>query len=192
MRADRDHLRCLRRAFRCRRVSETGFTLMELLIAVSVSTIALCAAWSCLWNVGSAARHVDGRAQAATGAASAARSLAADLELATTLLAPPSGRSPETSIALQHRHPDEAVETVLVVWDPARRVLWRKAPGTYLADHVELFKVLYYGSDGLALESSEFADPAWPLSVARVSFRVVVRAPEGAAEARRDIALYAR
>jgi type II secretory pathway component PulJ len=48
-------------------------TLMEILVAVSVSAIVLGAAWPWLWAAGSAARGVDGRAQAATAAALAGR-----------------------------------------------------------------------------------------------------------------------
>ena len=55
----------------------------------------------------------------------------------------PAGRDPSRSLSLVHDHPASAAETVLIVWDPARQVLWRNASGTYLADHVSRFAVEY-------------------------------------------------
>jgi type II secretory pathway component PulJ len=166
-----------------------GVTLTELLVAVSVSTVVLGAAWPWLWAAASTARGVDGRTQAATAAAFAVRSLATDVELASALSQPPSGRSPAESICLTHSHPGEAAETVLVVWDPARRVLWRKAPGTYLADHVEAFSVEYFGADGQVFGGGDFDDPSWPSSVTRLRITVRVSSPGGSAEAIRDVVL---
>ena len=162
---------------------------MELLVAVSVSAIVLGAAWPWLWAAGGTARRVDGRTQAATAAAFAARSLVTDVELATALLQPPAGRSPADCICLLHRHPGEAPETVLVVWDPARRVLWRKASGSYLADHVESFSLEYFGADGRTLGQADFDDPQWPSLVARLRVTIRVSNPGGAASAVRDVAL---
>jgi type II secretory pathway component PulJ len=166
-----------------------GVTLMELLVAVSVSTVVLGAAWPWLWAAASTARGVDGRTQAATATAFAARSLVTDVELASALSQPPSGRSPAESMCLIHSHPGEAPETVLVVWDPVRRVLWRKAPGTYLADHVEAFSVEYFGADEQALSRGDFDDPRWPSSVARLRITVRVSSSGGSAEAIRDVVL---
>jgi len=164
-------------------------TLMELLAAVSVSTVVLGAAWPWLWAAGGTARRVDGRAQAATAAAFAARSLATDVELSVALLQPPVGRSPDDCVCLLHRHPGEVPETVLVVWDRVRGVLWRKAPGTYLADHVESFLLEYFGADGLTLVQADFDDPDWPSSVARLRITICVSNPGGTASAIREIAL---
>lgn len=179
-----------RRDRRVRRArSGCGVTMMELLVAVSVSTIVLGAAWPWLWVAGGTARRVDGRTQAETAAAFAARSLVADVELATALLRPPGGRSPAECICLLHRHPGEAPETMLVVWDPARRVLWRKASGSYLADHVESFSLEYFGADGRALERADLDDPKWPGLVARLRISIGVSHPGGKATAIRDVAL---
>jgi len=166
-----------------------GVTLAELLVAVSVSTVVLGAAWPWLWAAGGTARRVDGRTQAATTAAFAARSLVTDVELSTALLQPPAGRSPADCVCLLHRHPGEAPETVLVAWDSARRVLWRKAPGTYLADHVESFSLEYFGADERTLGRADFDDSEWPSSVARLRITIRVSSPGGAATAIRDVAL---
>lgn len=163
---------------------------MELLVAVTVSTVVLAAAWTWLWTAGGTARRVDGRTQAATAAAFAARSLVTDAELAIALLQPPAGRSPADCVCLLHRHPGEAPETVLVVWDPARRVLWRKAPGTYLADHVEFFSLEYFDAEGRTLGRTGLDDPGWPSSVARLRITIRVSSPGGAASAIRDVVLH--
>ena len=166
-----------------------GFTLTELLVAVSVSMVVLGAAWPWLWIAGGTARRVDGRTQAATAAAFAARSLTTDVRLSTALLQPPAGRSPAGCLCLQHRHPGEVPEAVLVVWDPARRVLWRKASGSYLADHVEQFALEYFGADGRVLQQADFADPEWPGLVARLRITIRVNHRGCTASAIRDIAL---
>jgi type II secretory pathway component PulJ len=164
-------------------------TLVEILVAVSVSTVVLGAAWPWLWAAGGAARRVDGRAQAATAAAFAARSLATDLEMSIALLRPPAGRTPADSLCVLHRHPDAAAETVLVVWDPVRRVLWRKTSSTYLADHVVSFSLEYFRADGQVLGPMDFDDPEWPGSVARLRISIGVRNSGGTATAVRDVAL---
>jgi hypothetical protein len=158
-------------------------------VAVSVSTVVLGAAWPWLWAVGGTARGVDGRAQASTAAAFATRCLMADVTLATSLLAPPAGRSADCCLCLLHCHPGETPETVLVVWDATRKVLWRKAPGTYLADHVESFSLEYFDASGRALVRTDFADPRWPSSVARLRITLDVSISGGAASAVRDVAL---
>jgi len=147
---------------------------MELLVAVAVSAIALGAAWPWLWNSAEAARSIDARSQAATSAAFATRSIMADLELATGLLAPPAGTAPARSLHVQQRRPGEPAESILIVWEPARQVLWRKTSSSYLADHVESFSVTYYDRLGDVLTPAEMALVDWPDSVARVSVALVV------------------
>ncbi len=79
---------------------------------------------------------------------------------------------------LTHLHPGAVPESVLIVWDPARRVLWRKASGTYLADHVTRFAVTYYDEGGGVLSAADLEAPAWPSRVARVAVEVVVAVGE--------------
>jgi type II secretory pathway pseudopilin PulG len=147
---------------------------MELLVAVAVSSIALGAAWPWLWNTADAARAIDARAQAATSAAFAARSIMADLELATGLLAPPAGMIPARSLNVQQRCPGETAQSILIVWDPTRQVLWRKTSSSYLADHVESFSITYYDRLGVPMAPAEMAFGDWPAAVARVRFALVV------------------
>ena len=56
---------------------------------------------------------------------------------------------------------DAAEEDVLIVWDPARRVVWRNASGTYLADHVTRFAVTYVLGDGTLVAGDEMAATGW-------------------------------
>lgn len=169
--------------------SSAAVTLVELLVAVCVASVALVGAWAWLWSAGGAARGAAGRAQAATAAAFAVRSIADDLGLATSLSCPPAGTSPDQALRMEHRHAGVVAETVLVAWNPARRVLWRKAPGTYLADHVERFAVAYFRADGRRLGPADFADAGWPRAVARVTVTVDVTVDGRTARASRTVAL---
>ena len=169
--------------------SHAGVTLVELLVATCVTAVALSGAWAWLWSAGGAASGAAGRAQAATAAAFAVRSVADELGLATGLSCPPAGMSPDRVLCMKHRHEGVAVETVLVAWDPARRVLWRKAPGTYLADHVERFAVDYFRADGRRLGAADFAAAGWPRTVARVTVTVDVMVSGRTARASRAVAL---
>jgi len=159
---------------------------MELLVAVAVSAIALGAAWPWLWNTAEAAHTIDARAQAATSAAFAARSIAGDLELATGLLAPPAGMVPARSLYIRQRRPGEPAESIVIVWDPTRQVLWRKTSSSYLADHVESFAITYFDRLGRPLGPAEMMFVDWPDSVARVRIALVVATQGERSSAVRD------
>ena len=176
-------------AGRGKRSSRSGVTLVELLVATCVTAVALAGAWAWLWNAGDTASGTAGRAQAATAAAFAVRSVADELRLATALSYPPAGISPDRAICVEHRHDGVAVELVLLVWDPTRRVLWRKAPGSYLADHVERVAIDYFRSDGWRLGPGDFAVAGWPQTVARVTVSVDVVVGGRTARAGRSVAL---
>jgi hypothetical protein len=178
-----------RRARLDRLRTRAGLTLVELLVAACVTAVALTGAWGWLWNTGGAARSAASRAQAATAAAFAVRSVADELGLATALSSPPASMSPDRAVCMEHRHDGLAIETVLVAWDPARRVLWRKAPGTYLADHVERFAVDYFCADGRRLGAADFAAPGWPQTVARIVVSADVTVGGCTARASRTVAL---
>jgi hypothetical protein len=161
----------------------TGVTLVELLVATCVAATALGAAWPWVWNAGVAAHAQAARAQADTSAAFALRIIREDLAQATAVLAPVEGRAPGTALYLRHDHPGEPSETVAIVWDASRRVVWRKAPGTYLADRVDAFSVCYFHADGAQLLSGDFAASSWTASVARVSVSLRTRDGVGSSSA---------
>ena len=185
-----------RRIFSSRPIGQVsgqgGAILMELLVALSLSVVALAAAWPWLWHAADVARGADARAQAATSAAFATRSIAADLECATALLTLPTGASPEPYLHLTHAHPGQERETILIAWDASRRVLWRKTPAMYLADNVESFTLMYFDHQGEPLGPVDLAQPTWTDSVARVRVRIGVSTPLGSSSAARDVVLRAR
>ncbi|MFA4964187.1 MAG: prepilin-type N-terminal cleavage/methylation domain-containing protein [Thermoleophilia bacterium] len=166
-----------------------GVTLVELLVALTVATITLAGAWSWLWTAAEASRAAHARGQAATVAAAAVRAVGADLQLATALLPPPGGVPAQRSLRLLHRHRGEADETVQIVWDPARGVLWRNAPGTYLADHVADFRVEYLDALGRALTAEELQGGGWTRRVARLRVTVEVTVGRASSSAAYDVVL---
>ena len=86
-------------------------------------------------------------------------------------------------------HADVSREDVLIVWDPARAVLWRKSSGSYLADHVSAFRLTYFDSGGRELAGSDFALPEWPAGVARVCVRLTVTMGRESGTATREFAV---
>ena len=156
---------------------ERGFTLVELLVAAAIAGLVLSAAYGWLWNVAAFAVRTDDAAQAATIAAAVSRAIAGDVRVAVSVGEPPLGRDSSRSLALAHDHVDVAREAVLVAWDPARRVVWRNASGTYLADHVVRFAVCYDLADGRRLAGAEMAPRDWEgVRVVRVELAVAVGA----------------
>jgi prepilin-type N-terminal cleavage/methylation domain-containing protein len=139
----------------------SGFTLVELLVAAAVTAVVLAAAYGWVWNVAALATRTDDRAQAATIAAACCRAVELELRRAVAIVQPPTGRDPATSLALVHDHIDTTDEEVLVVWDPARRVVWRNASGTYLADHVTRFAVTYVLGDGRLVAGDDMPATGW-------------------------------
>ena len=129
-----------------------GLTLVELLIAAALASGMLASAWGWLWTSAAAARRVDFDAQAATAQAFAARRLRADLSSCAGLCPPELGVCGPSRLALLRRDPVTGDQEVTVVaWDPGRRVLWRNAAGSYLADDVTAFAVRYFSAAGAEL-----------------------------------------
>ena len=166
----------------------SGFTLVELLVAAAVMAVVLAAAYGWVWNVAALATRADDRAQAATIASACCRAVELEIRRAVAVIPPPSGRDPSTSLALVHDHADAAEEDVLVVWDPTRRVVWRNASGTYLADHVTRFAVTYTLGDGTLVTGDEMTATSWDVvRCVRVDLAVGV----GSATERRSLVVAA-
>ncbi len=126
-----------------------GFSLVELLIAASLTTLLLGAAWAWVWTAAAEARETDARAQGATSHGFAARRLRADLERCVGLGLPEQGVCGPAGVALVCRDPlTGADEVVTVGWDARRDVLWRKAAGSYLAEGVTACVFRYFARDG--------------------------------------------
>jgi prepilin-type N-terminal cleavage/methylation domain-containing protein len=159
------------------RHSERGFSLIEVLVAAFIAGLVLSAAYGWLWNVAAFAARTDDAAQAATIASAVSRAIARDVRSAVSVGEPPVGRDPSRSLVLAHDHVDVAPEAVLIVWDPARGVVWRNASGTYLADHAIQFGVSYGLADGRRLAGAEMAPRDWEgVRVVRVELVVAVGA----------------
>ncbi len=142
-------------------------------MATVIAGLVLSAAYSWLWNVAALAARTDDKAQAATVAGAVARAVAGDVRAAVGVVEPPAGRDPSRSLALSHDHVDKAHEDVLIVWDPARGVVWRNASGTYLADHVTRFDVSYGLADGRRVAGGDMSAPDWAeVRLARVELTV--------------------
>lgn len=129
-----------------------GLTLIELLVAGAIAGGLLAAAWGWVWTTAAAARRADAGAQAVTAQAFAARMLRADLAACAGLCPPDLGLCGPAGLAIVSRDPGSGDEKVTVVaWDPGRRVVWRNASGSYLAEGVTSFAVRYFAADGAEL-----------------------------------------
>lgn len=146
---------------RADRRAGAGFSLVELLAASVIAGIVLSASLGWVWSVAALARADDDRAQAATLAGAASRAVVADVRTALGVRQPPAGHDPSRSLHLAHDRPAGAAETVLIVWDPARRVLWRNASGTYLADHVSRFAVWYVLGGARRVDGAAMGESDW-------------------------------
>jgi type II secretory pathway component PulJ len=162
---------------------DDGFMLVELLVAAVVAAVVLTAAFAWVWNVAALAGGADDRAQAATLVAAVSRTVVADLHAAVCVVEPPSGRDPSDSLALVHDHAASAAENVLIVWDPARGVVWRNASGTYVSDHVAEFDIAYVLADGSLVDGGHMGPADW--TTVRAA-RVLITTAVGSATARRS------
>jgi prepilin-type N-terminal cleavage/methylation domain-containing protein len=158
-----------------RRAHCAGFTLVEVLVASVAAGVILAAAWGWLWTVAAPARSLQQDAQATSAAAFALRSITRELQQSTGLLAP-TACAADRGLLVEHHGLTTALETVPIVWDQGRGVLWRKTSSTYLADGVSRFVVTYYDALGSPLAA---AAPGERLHVARVHIEIALDAGDG-------------
>lgn len=133
-----------------RSVGNAGFSLVELLIAAVLATGLLGASWSWAWNLCATSRGGDAAMDAVSRVAAARRLLDRDVGVARLAPAVAPGCSSEC-LTLAITHLGEEPEIVTYRWDAARRVLWRKAPGSHVADGAAAFRLTYMGDDGAPL-----------------------------------------
>jgi hypothetical protein len=62
----------------------------------------------------------------------------------------------------------------MITWDPSRQVLWRKASGVYLCDHVSDFSITYFASSGEQLDPSTLTSVPALADVTYIRLRIVV------------------
>ena len=150
-----------------------GLSLVELLVATVIAGIALSGAWAWLWSVAPPARSLGAKAQAVTAAAFALRAVTHDLQESSALLTP-TACAPDQGLLLEHDHPEAAPETVTIVWDASRQVLWRKTSSTYLADHVTRFAIAYLSPVGDAVRPGSPGSSLRGVATVRVALTVAV------------------
>lgn len=158
--------------------STPGFSLVELLVATTVTAIILAGGWAWCWSVSRSCAVAGERADAASSLAFARRLTSAELGECQGLVSSQGARCSVSGIAFAVPSGAGAgAELVTYVYDPGRRVLWRKASSSHLAEGVEEFSITYFDAQGRALPPAPggaLPDSSLPL-VRRVELAVVVR-----------------
>lgn len=144
---------------------------MELLVATAVAGVALAGAWAWLWTVAAPARSLEAQAQSGSAAAFALRAVIHDLQESTAILSPVAC-APERGLLLEHHQPATAPESITIVWDESRQVLWRKTSSTYLADHVTHFVVTYLSPFAEVIEAGAAGQGIPGVAMVRVELTV--------------------
>jgi prepilin-type N-terminal cleavage/methylation domain-containing protein len=159
---------------------ERGFALVEVVLGMAIAGVVLSASFGWVWDLGALARVHDDRAQAGTIAAAAARSIAEDVRAAVSVVPPSAAHDRSRALTLVHDHVATAPEEVAIVWDPGRKVVWRNAPGPYIADHVTAFVVAYALKDGREAGATAMSPADWPLVSAVIVRLTTETGPAGA------------
>jgi hypothetical protein len=171
--------------------ARAGLGLVELMVALAITGMLLAAGWCWLVDVQGAVMHGAAAADVYTSGAFAHRLMAFELRRSTGLSSAGAGCGRH---ALTFTVPAKDMlqqDVVSYVWDESRRVLWRKAPGSYLQESVSDFAVQLWDQDGRPLDpgaSGIFADAAL-VSAARVRLSVTADCAGGPEESTMDVAL---
>jgi len=151
-----------REAQRC----QAGFSLLELLVATAIAGVVLAGGWAWCWSVSSSCAAGAERLDAASSLAFARRLSANELRGSEGLVATSGAGCTATAISfIVPAASGPAPELITYVWDAGRRVLWRKAPGSHVAEGVDSFSVSYFDdqdrlvppASGGALSTSELS-----------------------------------
>ena len=136
-----------------KRPSDAGLSLIEVLIAATLTCLVLAASFGWLSSVVSASDHAADHVEVSSSLAFARRLTTSELRQASALVAVPTapcGRH-TISFALPSVANDGTYDLITYTWDAGRNILWRKASGSYVAQGVTHFEVHYFGSDGREL-----------------------------------------
>ncbi len=153
-----------------------GFSLIELLVATAITAVILTGGWAWCWSLSGWCATSNERLDAASSLAFVRRLTSAELGECRALLADQTVRCSANGIAFAVPS-DDGPEAVSYCYDAARRVLWRKASSSHLAEGVEGFSITYFDARGRALApptGGALPDSDLPL-VRRVALRVLVR-----------------
>jgi prepilin-type N-terminal cleavage/methylation domain-containing protein len=171
---------------------EAGFSLVELLVATAVAAVVLTGGWAWCWSVCGSCAAGSGRLDAGSSLAFARRLSTSELRQCEGLVTTSDARCSATSIAFIVPSGDAATtELVTYVWDAGRRVLWRKASGSHLAEGVVDFSIAYFDDQGRKLPIPAGGDlPGADLAlVRRVELSAVVRCATQTASASWQVCL---
>jgi len=136
-----------------KRPSDAGLSLIEVLIAATLTCLVLAASFGWLSSVVSASDHAADHVEVSSSLAFARRLTTSELRQASALVAVPTapcGRH-TISFALPSVANDGTYDLITYTWDAGRNILWRKASGSYVAQGVTHFEVHYFSSDGREL-----------------------------------------
>jgi hypothetical protein len=165
-----------------------AFTVVELLVACLIGSLALAAAWSWLFTSAAAGGREERRLEAETSLAFVTRLTTAELRRASALLSAPAPGCSVRSVAFVVRHADGTSETIVYAWNPATRVLWRKASGSHLASGVTAFAIDYFDGVGDAVVPAGGSLDATELArVRRVRLSIGLACGTGEMEASWDV-----
>jgi prepilin-type N-terminal cleavage/methylation domain-containing protein len=153
-----------------------GFSLIELLVATAVTAVILTGGWAWCWSLSGWCASSSERFDAASSLAFVRRLTSAELGECQALLADQTVRCSATGIAFVVPS-DDGPEAVSYSYDAARRVLWRKASSSHIAEGVDSFSITYFDAQGRALTPAPGgALPSADLAlVRRVALRATIR-----------------
>jgi prepilin-type N-terminal cleavage/methylation domain-containing protein len=169
-----------------------GFSLVELLVATAAAAVVLTGGWAWCWSLNRSCASASERLDAGSSLAFARRLSTSELGQCVGLVAAPSVRCSATSIAFLIPSGDGATtELVTYVWDAGRRVLWRKASGSHLAEGVDNLAIAYFDDGGRELPVASGGNlPDDELSaVRRVQLSLIVRCADQTASATWQVSL---
>ena len=121
-----------------------GFSLVELLIATAIAGVVLAAGWAWCWSASGTCAAGAERLDAGSSLAFARR--LSTTELRQCLALSDSSGPGCSATAISFTVPVETgtgSELITYVWDAERHVLWRKAPGSHVAEGVDSFSITY-------------------------------------------------
>lgn len=129
--------------------SESGLTMLELVVAFAIAAAVLASAWPWCWRATALATAGQREVEASSAVAYGQRTFCADVRRAVALAGPPASPCTSTGVTLALCDPATGRSfAVTYAYDPGRRVLWRKAAGTYLIENVIACRFSYYDGAG--------------------------------------------
>ncbi len=121
-----------------------GFGLIELLLATAIAGVVLAGGWAWCWSASSTCAAGAERLDAASSLAFARRLSTTELRQCLALSDSSGAGCSATAISfIVPVASGTGSELITYVWDAGRRVLWRKAPGSHVAEGVDSFAISY-------------------------------------------------